>query len=270
MLWPCIFAHGSSPAFAHQGSQRAPCGRVDRFSLPDGVRLRCRLCLGFSCHRAPKTGHCSGLCLVTDCSFFLLRLSIPQTSPYRWLLYGGFATAMLPIIFGSYLPERDLFAFVVGCALAYLGWTFVTHRGWNPLTLAQIPGCNPILRAFISLSDIRGPAMPVSFRTRNPSPINELRIIRPPRLSQQGSTGAQPIAPKRTTFRWLFGSWPQMSLPEVSLSPVNRKSFSYGIPAKIAVFAARRGGRVAEGTCLESRHTRKGIGSSNLPLSAIT
>ena len=31
----------------------------------------------------------------------------------------------------------------------------------------------------------------------------------------------------------------------------------------------RRGGRVVDCTALEMRHTRKGIGSSNLPLSAI-
>ncbi len=38
---------------------------------------------------------------------------------------------------------------------------------------------------------------------------------------------------------------------------------------KWGVRETRRDGRVAEGTCLESRHTRKGIGGSNPSLSAI-
>ncbi len=37
----------------------------------------------------------------------------------------------------------------------------------------------------------------------------------------------------------------------------------------LAVANKRKGGRVVEGTALEKRHTRKGIESSNLSLSAV-
>lgn len=61
----------------------------------------------------------------------LLRLAVPKTSRYRWILYGGVLAGLLLIIVGSYNSERDLILFLAGFAIAYRYWLFAEKRGWR-------------------------------------------------------------------------------------------------------------------------------------------
>lgn len=60
-----------------------------------------------------------------------VRVSVPTTSRYRWILYGGVLSLLWWYVAGSYEPERDLLLGAATFAVWYVARVFAERRGWR-------------------------------------------------------------------------------------------------------------------------------------------
>jgi predicted acylesterase/phospholipase RssA len=69
--------------------------------------------------------------LIYGLLLLFLRLIVPKTSRYRWMLYGGVLAGLVLTAVGSYNPERDLFLILIGFVISYGYWLAAEKQGWK-------------------------------------------------------------------------------------------------------------------------------------------